>query len=397
MQTRWSAAGILLGLTLPLVAIANTTDAPQEIEPHPFGQRELFQFQWENDSRLPFDKSKETDRWYTQGIKFTGIFSRPEDKTNLAYAVGNWWCGKKSESDQTSCLSLLTHSVTLGQNIYTPARISVATPQPNDRPWAGWLYVNRAVLLSVPEAIGKPETQEKLDLTVGVTGPLSYAEQVQKWWHRGDLGILQFGTAPAPMGWDNQLKNELAVNIAYENRERSSCHLNDARNGTGLDGDFAYIYGWYGGTVLTAIKGGGEFRFGKNLQHYGSVEGWMPGAQPQIMAMDNIENVRAKNPAPSEGLQKKASSNDEPWYFLAGAEVRVVARNLFLDGNTFGSSPSVHKKTLVYDLWAGFSWKITQGNRISYRQVRRSPNFDIPPGQAAFQNFSIFTWTHAFD
>jgi hypothetical protein len=41
------------------------------------------------------------------------------------------------------------------------------------------------------------------------------------------------------------------------------------------------------------------------------------------------------------------------WYLYGGGEVRAVARNLFLDGNSFHSGPSVSKKALVGDVNVG--------------------------------------------
>jgi hypothetical protein len=41
------------------------------------------------------------------------------------------------------------------------------------------------------------------------------------------------------------------------------------------------------------------------------------------------------------------------WYIFAGGEARAMARNLFLDGNSFHTGPSVAKKSLVGDINAG--------------------------------------------
>ncbi|MBI3901710.1 MAG: lipid A deacylase LpxR family protein [Nitrosomonadales bacterium] len=388
MLIQWRTAGlVLLGMTLPLVSVAETSNQTLNDELHPFGKKLQFQFQWENDSMLPFNKISETDRWYTQGIKFAWVYSKPKEDSNLANRVGNWWCDKNTIEESKSCKDSLAHGFMIGQNMYTPANIKIAAPQPNDRPWAGWLYGNRFVVLSSPEDTEKPEIKERFDLTIGVTGPLSHAEQVQKEWHKDVVH------APTPMGWDNQLKNEVGVNVAYQKRSRVSHHI----AATDFDWDTTSIYGGYFGTVLIAPKVGGEFRIGRNLQHYGNVDGRriLPDPpQPMILAPDGIES----NAPPASKPETKMSEHIdvEPYYFFAGVELRAVARNLFLDGNLFGSSPSIHKKTLVYDVWAGASWRITKKCTITYKQVGRSPDFDTPAGQAAFQKFSVFTLTHEF-
>ena len=41
------------------------------------------------------------------------------------------------------------------------------------------------------------------------------------------------------------------------------------------------------------------------------------------------------------------------WYLFAGVEGRAIARNIFLDGNSFGDSRSVAREGLVGDFSAG--------------------------------------------
>ena len=48
------------------------------------------------------------------------------------------------------------------------------------------------------------------------------------------------------------------------------------------------------------------------------------------------------------------------WSLFSGIEGRAIAQNIFLDGNTFSSSPSVNKKRFVADANAGIS--LTYGN-----------------------------------
>ena len=58
---------------------------------------------------------------------------------------------------------------------------------------------------------------------------------------------------------------------------------------------------------------------------------------------------------PVEGNQQARRSRnfDLGLYVFARAEGRAVARNIFLDGNTFGHSQSVDHKWLVADLSVG--------------------------------------------
>jgi hypothetical protein len=47
---------------------------------------------------------------------------------------------------------------------------------------------------------------DKLELDIGVVGPLSFAEEVQKGWHS------MFGLHK-PKGWDNQLENKPKLDL----------------------------------------------------------------------------------------------------------------------------------------------------------------------------------------
>ena len=59
------------------------------------------------------------------------------------------------------------------------------------------------------------------------------------------------------------------------------------------------------------------------------------------------------------------------WYVFAGADVRGVGRNLFLDGNSFDdASPNVDKKTFVFDGQIGLAvqlGRVQSGVTLVYR------------------------------
>jgi lipid A 3-O-deacylase len=63
------------------------------------------------------------------------------------------------------------------------------------------------------------------------------------------------------------------------------------------------------------------------------------------------------------------------WYFFGGVEGRAVARNIFLDGNTFVDSPHVSKLPFVTDVQAGLAMTVDQ-IRVSYTHVWRSKEYD---------------------
>lgn len=75
---------------------------------------------------------------------------------------------------------------------------------------------------------------------------------------------------------------------------------------------------------------------------------------------------------------------------FAGLDGRAVARNIFLDGNTFSDSHSVDKKPLVGDATAGVAF--TLGDyRLSYSLNARSKEFDGQDGRSVFGAMTLST------
>lgn len=68
-----------------------------------------------------------------------------------------------------------------------------------------------------------------------------------------------------------------------------------------------------------------------------------------------------------------------------------MGRNIFLDGNTFGSSHSVGHKPLVADLSLGVAMNI-KNTKIAYAFVYRTKEFDSQRNAQIFGTVSIY-WT----
>ena len=77
----------------------------------------------------------------------------------------------------------------LGQQIYTPADKDRAVPDPNDRPYAAWLYTGLDLLQD-----SNAERLDDLFITLGVVGPVAMGRQVQTGFHK----VLGFGSVN---GW----------------------------------------------------------------------------------------------------------------------------------------------------------------------------------------------------
>lgn len=111
--------------------------------------------------------------------------------------------GKPHSKSQTDSIKVI-FTVRAGAKIYTPFDILKTDPKDMDRAYAGWSYIDME-LTNFPDASASNTYQ----IEVGLTGPSSGMEKVQKWMHH----ITGFDQ---PAGWKYQLPDELAVNVGYQ-------------------------------------------------------------------------------------------------------------------------------------------------------------------------------------
>ena len=221
-------------------------------------------------------------------------------------------------------------SVAVGQNIFTPSDIKTAAFVENDFLYAGWLYGSLEILSD------KGEEFDNAGLTIGMVGPSSKAEQTQKYIHqvRGDT---------RPQGWDNQLKDELGVDFTYERKWRKIF----ASELFGAGFDVMPHLAANLGNVNTSAATGATLRLGYDLPaDYGP-----PRIHPSLSGSDFFIPT------------KKFSG-----YLFSTFEIHAVARDIFLDGNTFKESHSVEKRNIVKNLQLGGTL-IYNEMRFSYTHV----------------------------
>ncbi len=289
-----------------------------------------------------------TDRYYSNGLKIgfgaqTDAWPKPVQE-GLDSVLA--WLDLKQ--DKKYDLGFF-----LGQNIYTPRDIRTSEAQPNDRPWAGWLYAGWALqhLTLEPRPV-----LDTLELNIGVIGPPALAKEVQTQWHKLIGG-------PEPRGWAHQLPTEPGFMLGYLKKWK-------------FGGDRLDIIPHAGatvGTVLTFARAGGIVRIGKNLSGFGP---------------DSVEAGGAMLQSTHQKIQDRPGCE---YYLFVGFDVRAVGYNAFLDGNFFRSSPSVGRKPLVYDVLAGLSLRYKTA-RVSLTQVRRSEEFSangIGSGSQTFHSFNL--------
>ena len=292
----------------------------------------------ENDSFGPG-----TDRYYTNGIKLGGgvnadpvierLFQRP------ARSV------LERISDELGEVHL---GLFLGQNLYTPRHITSSQPDASDRPWAAWSYLG-----GVAQSVLGNELRT-VELDIGMIGPAALGRQLQTEWHR-IIGADQ------PRGWDNQLRNEPGVMLAYLDKWRFG-----PRTGLQLVPQFGATVG----NVMSLVRAGGIVRLGHNMSGFGPDTIEPGGAMLQRTRLTDSQ----------------AQLDGHEWYVFGGFDARAVGRNIFLDGNTFGDGPSVQRRARVYDLKVGFSMRIAP-LRMSLTHVQRSEEFTTPASGGGIQRF----------
>lgn len=287
----------------------------------------------------------DSDSDYTNGIRFAWLSSE-ENMPLLARRIAN---ALPLAGDGNKRISIAA-----GQSMFAPEDLSRRDLVAGDQPYAGWLYG------SVGMVSDTGKTLDNVMLTLGVVGPLSLAEPSQKFVHHV-VG------SPQPNGWDNQLENEPGIVLTYERKWRSIYEISPF----GLSADVTPHAGINLGNINTDATVGATFRLGYDLPaDYGP-----PRIRPSLPGSDFF--------VPTEELGG---------YLFTTIGERAVARNIFLDGNTFTDSPSVDKKNFVSTLQVGAA--VTYGEtRLSYTQVFMTKEYDTQKHPSVF---GALTLSHRF-
>jgi hypothetical protein len=307
-----------------------------------FSDGEAFGFYVENDSRHIGGPG--SDQSYTNGLKFSSIFA--DNK------IPNWMekpIDKMSFLDSRLKESKINFGFSFAQQIYTPNDINLEEKIQSDRPYAAWLYLGFAV------SFKEQNTGQFFELDTGFVGPSALGKQTQNNFH----DLIHTRTA---QGWENSLHDELTLQLFYQKRFKKFKNKNN---------DFFPYYGLAFGQIQVGAHVGALLRFGFNLP----------------------DDFGPSRPSASDGdcfispVSAKATRQNS-YYVFAGARLNALVRNLFLDGNTFQSSPRVTKYPITSETEFGAGME-TKPIALVWRFVTRSFEFKERSRTVSFASLNM--------
>ncbi len=300
-----------------------------------------------------------TDKYYTNAVQFTWL-SKDLKQYRDDVRLPEWTfpiiqaIPFSGDADSMHNIAIL-----LGQQIYTPYDTQATDLIHNDRPYAGFLYGGLALHSKTSTVL------DTLEIMIGVVGPAAKAEFAQNKVH-------ELRDIPTAKGWENQLHNEPALGFSWQRKWR--LHRQELLKY--LEYDLIAHSGLTLGNVRISGYSGGEIRLGHNIPiGFGS---------DIIRAGAGISAPVIENSIPDK---KQFGS-----HIFLSSQVEAVARDIFLDGNTFESSPEIDKKPLVADFSAGYALSFDT-IKLTYRHLFRTKQFD---GQKEGQVIGSLTLTVSF-
>ncbi|HEX8318720.1 lipid A deacylase LpxR family protein [Longimicrobium sp.] len=236
---------------------------------------------------------------------------------------------------EAGCVST---TLEFGQRMYMPRNDSYVAIQ-GERPYAGWLYA------AATGRVVEGPVRHTYGIEVGITGEPSLGRTVMESFHE----VTGFRDV---VGWRHQLGFEPGVVLRYGAEQRA-----ELRAGDGRIADVVADAGATLGNVHTGAHAGVRARVGYDLRHP-----WAARA-PQGTSV----------------------------YLSATASGQAVLRNLFLDGNTFGSQPArVHRELLVGS--RGWGVGVASGRfGAEFRVLTRTREYREEPGGHPVSTIEL-TW-----
>lgn len=325
---------MLLCAVTMLAGLPALAQTPTQREADPAGS---FAFLLENDT------FSGNDRYYTNGFLFAWRAPSYDPPA---------WLGRLTDGPSLFFPGggVTRWGLSFGQKIFTPEDTLATNPDPQDRPYAAWLYGAVTLHAYNAQALGT------LELQVGVVGPSALGEWVQNTTH----DMMRIDRA---YGWDYQIHDEPGVNLVANRQWRLNGEPDSAGRRFGWVPSLAASLG----NVHTYAAGGVLLRYGTELE--------ADFGPPRVRPV-------------SAGSVFFQPTGRFGWYVFGGVEGRAVARDISLDGNTWRDSRSVDRETLVGDASAGLAL-IFESARLTATYTIRSKEFETQREAAQFGSISI--------
>jgi hypothetical protein len=240
----------------------------------------------------------------------------------------------------------------IGHKFFTPDDVTLSTLQEDDRPYAGWLFASLDIVNETDTTLADVRGRHyrnTVGLRAGIVGPSAQGDALQKFWH-GVCGCDE------PQGWHLQLRDEpgLIFRIGHERKL--------LRRGTPGGFRFELIGSAEAaaGNIYTGAELGGTLRLGWRFN-----PGW------SAISIDDVAYDDSRVVAPFGA------------FVFASATGRYVARDIFVDGNTWTHSHSVERRPFVTDQALGVGF---HRGRLEVRAgfVRRSLQYETQPQPTRF-------------
>ena len=334
--------------------------------------------------RLENDLFVDTDRNYTNGVAFTAVSRDIAGSLRTEclptpvrlHAELIKWLNPGFWSDAGNPAHAQNIVVKFGQSMYTPndpLRTDLIT---DDRPYAGLLYVGMSWNRRTHAAQSDTDMLDTREITLGVIGPWSLARQAQNLVHDA-IGAERF------LGWDHQLKNEPALQLAMDRKFKG--YRGDGAITPGFSADSIRSVGVRLGNIETSVSAGIEGRIGWNIPNDFGTYPIRPGAENRPPSAASLRGG-------SNEAARIASGPRAGVHAFGTLEAKFVARDFSLDGNLFRSSHQVTRRPWVAQAAVGLSAQglvAGHGVKLAVMRVYRTREFREQASNHAYGSVAL--------
>jgi len=295
------------------------------------------------------------DRYYTQGLQtsylsgdLTGhqVWNRVFDTVGVALPMFR---------DRDGVAQRRFEYIPFAQAEFTPQVLTTSTPDPNDRPYAAWLFTGLHLLQENDQ-----HSLNNLEVLAGVVGPNAFGRQIQDGYHN----LVGFHQAA---GWDHQIGNRATAQFSYDYKRRF-----DLNFGSRYQADVIPEAGVSMGNVYRYLDAGAMFRFGNALDvDYGS------------------EHMRPSLSGTAFSDYRRLGGSRFHWYLYAGVQERRMFYNLFIDAADEVAPFGLARPSYNTDYTGGASLFFGHFLRADFMATRRSREFNNQNGPDVFGGVNL--------